>query len=292
MENKKFAFVILHYYTIDDTINCVNSIKKLENYENIEIVIVDNASLNGSGKEIKEKYKNDEKIHVILSDENLGFARGNNLGFVYAKNELKADFIVMCNNDVYMLQDDFCKKIVQEYNESNFAILGPRILLNNNKVCDYNDEFPDIKKFKKQRDINKIYYFFNKIQLRYVFAIFYRIIKCISKIWVKEKLVDTTIRKENVVIQGACIIFSKVYIDKFDGLDDRTFLYYEEQLLYLRVIKNNMKSVYNPYIMIFHNEGVATKKSTKNKRRRVDFQLKHEIDSLNILIKELEGKNK
>jgi len=289
MKNKKFAFVILHYYTIDDTINCVNSIKKLENYENIEIVIVDNASLNGSGKEIKEKYKNDKKIHVILSDENLGFARGNNLGFVYAKNELKADFIVMCNNDVYMLQDDLWKKIVQEYNESNFAILGPRILLNNNKVCDYNDELPDIKKFKKQRVINKIYYFFNKIYLRYVFGIFYRIIKYISKIWVKEKMVDTTIRKENVLINGCCIIFSKVYIDKFDGLDDRTFLYYEEQLLYLRVIKNNMKSVYNPYILIFHNEGVATKKSTKNKRKRVNFQLKHEIDSLNILIKELEG---
>lgn len=288
MENKKFAFVILHYYTVEDTIKCVNSIKKLENYENIEIVIVDNASPNGSGKEIKEKYEKDEKIHVILAEENLGFARGNNLGFKYAKNKLNADFIVMCNNDVYMLQNDLCKKIIEEYNESNFAILGPRILLNNNKVCDYNDEFPNIEKFKKQRAINKIYYFFNKIHLRYLYAIFYRIIKYSSKIFVKEKIVDTTIRKENVLIHGSCIIFSKVYIDKFDGIDDRTFLYYEEQLLYLRLMKNNMKSVYNPYIMIFHNEGVATSKSAKNKRKKVDFQLKHEIDSLNILISELE----
>ena len=66
MENKKFAFVILHYYTVEDTINCVKSIKELENYENVEIVIVDNASPNGSGKEIKEKYENDEKIHGLM----------------------------------------------------------------------------------------------------------------------------------------------------------------------------------------------------------------------------------
>ena len=69
MENNKFAFVILHYYTVDDTVECVNSIKELENYNNnVEIVIVDNASPNGSGKEIKEKYENDKKIHVILSE--------------------------------------------------------------------------------------------------------------------------------------------------------------------------------------------------------------------------------
>ena len=48
----KFVFVILHYKTEKDTIECIESIKKLS-YKNIEIVIVDNGSQNGTGENLK-----------------------------------------------------------------------------------------------------------------------------------------------------------------------------------------------------------------------------------------------
>lgn len=280
----KITFLILHYYTYEDTIKCVESIEKLT-YQNIEIVIVDNASKNDSGKLLKEKYKDNKNIHIILSDKNLGFANGNNLGFKYAKEALETDFIVMCNNDVYMIQDDFCEKIIKEYNQSKFAILGPKIFLNNNTVCDYSDVMPTLQELKRKRIYRKIFYLLNKIYLRYIYAVIYRI----CKIFIKEKEVDTSIRKENVVINGACIIFSKEYINKFDGIDNRTFLYYEEPLLYLRIKQNNMKSVYNPELEVFHNEGVATTKSQKNKRKKFDFVLKYELESLDILISSLKN---
>lgn len=280
---KKIVFLILHYYTCEDTIKCVESIEKL-NYKKVEIVIVDNASKNGTGKELEEIYKNNKKVHIILSEQNLGFANGNNLGFEYAKKNLNPDYIVMCNNDVYMIQEDFCERIIEEERQSNFAVLGPKILLPDNKVCNYSESMPTLKELQITKINHQIYYYLNKLNLRYIYTFLF---KYINKKFTKV-CTDYNSRKENVLINGCCIIFSKVYIDKFDGLDDRTFLYYEEQLLYLRLIRNNMKSVYNPYIMVFHNEGVATKKSTKNKRKRVEFQLKHEIDSLNILIKELE----
>ena len=96
MEDINFTFVILHYYTIEDTVNCVQSIKEIETYgNNVKIVIVDNASPNRTGKLIQEKYIDDPQIHVILSSENLGFANGNNLGFEYAKKQLKSDFIIL-----------------------------------------------------------------------------------------------------------------------------------------------------------------------------------------------------
>ena len=86
------------------------------------------------------------------------------------------------------------------------------------------------------------------------------------------------------MLNGCCLIFSKEYIDKFSGIDDRTFLYYEEQLLYIRLKRNNLISVFNPKLEVLHNEGVSTNKKTKNKKNR------HEIDSLNVLIEELEVK--
>ena len=278
----KFIFLILHYYTHEDTIKCVESIKKL-NYTNYEIVIVDNGSQNLSGKLLKDKYKDDSKIHVILSEKNLGFANGNNLGFKYIKENLKADFIIMCNNDVYMIQKDFCAKIVEEYEKSAFALLGPQILLKNNEICNYEDTLPSLTQLKLKLITTYAHYYLNKVYLKIIYALCYRI----KNIFKRKNIVNISRRKENVIIHGCCMIFSSVYIKKFEGIDNRTFLYYEEPLLYIRLRKNNMKSVYNPNIKIFHNEGVATNKTIKNKRNKVDFILKNEISSLKVLISEV-----
>ena len=65
-------------------------------------MIVDNGSSNNSGKLIDSKYKDMSNIHVILLKDNLGFAKGNNIGFQYAKKELNCDFICMLNNDTIL----------------------------------------------------------------------------------------------------------------------------------------------------------------------------------------------
>lgn len=281
----KITFLILHYYSIEDTIKCIDSIDRLR-YKAKDIVIVDNASPNNTGVKLEKLYKKRDDIHIILSKENLGFARGNNLGFKYAKENLNSDFIVMLNNDVYMLQENFCDLIIDEYKNSNFGILGPRILMNNNIVCAYvySDKMPSLKELKSKLFENKIMYFFNKIYLRKIISLFIKI----KNKFKNNKYIDTSIRKDDAVLQGACIIFSKQYIDKFDGIDDRTFLYHEELLLYLRVKKHNLKTIYNPYIMVYHNENSSTNKTNTDKRKKFEFVLKNEIQSLEIVIKELE----
>lgn len=66
---KKIVFVILHYQTIKDTEECINSILQNINYGNFEIVIVDNFSTDGSGQVLKDKYNNLSNMHVILNNE-------------------------------------------------------------------------------------------------------------------------------------------------------------------------------------------------------------------------------
>ena len=100
---------------------------------------------------------------------------------------------------------------------------------------------------------------------------------------------DTNTRYENIVLHGCFFIFSKNYIEKFDGLDDRTFLYGEEELLAIRLKKNNLKSVYNPEIKIFHNEDSATNAITKSNRDKKIFVCKNQIKSIKILIEEMKG---
>lgn len=297
-EQSKIVFVILHYYTINDTIKCVDSIKDKIGTKNYEIVIVDNHSPNKTGEELKKLYEIEENVHVIENEKNLGFAKGNNVGYIYAKKELKADYIVLLNNDTVLVQDNFFDLIIQEYNESEFAVLGPKIILPNNKINPITLELPNVNILQKQlRDVKleliTSYLFINK---------FYKVLRMVAKkifikIGLKKKNLNsnnensTNKRYENIILHGCFLVFSKKYIEKFDGLDDRTFLYREEELLAIRLKKNGLKNVYNPKLQIFHNEDSATNAITKSDRKKEIFVCKNQIKSTKILLNEIERDN-
>lgn len=291
----KMIFLILHYITIEDTKKCIASI--LERYPdepNIEIVIVDNNSNNNSGKELTSIYKDNNRIHIILLDKNLGFANGNNEGFKFAKQKLNADFIIMINNDTYLIQNDFCEIIEKEFEQSNFAVLGPRILMNNNQICDYSDKPETIRELRRKIRNLKFRKILNEIHL-YCFYDFLVWSKKVITLFRNRKqyTVDTSIRKENIPLQGAALIFSKNYINLFDGIDNRTFLFEEEQLLYWRLKDNNLISVYNPLLMIYHNENSSTNASTKkNMYKKRKLVIENELKSKKILLNDLISRQK
>lgn len=280
----KFSFVILHYNALSDTIECIDSIKKCVGAD-CAIVIVDNKSPNGTGAELEERYKVDAQVTVILNEKNEGFARGNNVGFRYAKENQNPDFIVMLNNDTLILQNDFPALVEKEYAQTQFAVLGP-VIQTPHKPYSSNpgpSKLPSEKWFRKYVLKNKV-----KLVLNYMFGLdlFYEWL--VRKVFgEKDKKFDESLlahRAENVVLHGSFLIFSKDYISKFDGLNDRTFLYQEERLLFLRLQQNHLKSVFSPNIEIFHKEDAATKTvSVKSKLKR-RFQYKNYIASVNVLL--------
>ena len=62
---------------------------KTQDYEDIQIVIVDNGSGNGSAEKLREHFAARQRVHIVESPENLGFARGNNLGIRYAREHFR-----------------------------------------------------------------------------------------------------------------------------------------------------------------------------------------------------------
>lgn len=291
----KFVFVILHYMTIADTERCVKSILQLrETSKNAKIIIVDNCSPNRSGQTLKERYSKNSHVKVILAQQNLGFARGNNLGFYHAKYDLKADFIVMLNNDTYITQDNFMGKIVKEYENSKFAVLGPKIILKDGAANCIYQSLQSIEHYKKDLGIIKREYHLNRM---YLYPIYKFARKNISSFLIhlgikKQKAkADPDQKYENVVLHGSALVFSKEYIKRFDGLDDRTFLYREEEMLYLRLKQAKLKNIYNPEVEIHHNEDGSTDAITGGGKQKRSFVLKHLIESTKLLITELEKQN-
>ena len=273
----KTAFLILHYKNIDETKECVKSI--LNNIkENKSIVIVDNGSNNGTGEELQELYKDNSEIYVLVNKENLGFAKGNNIGFRYIKKNLDADFIYMINSDTVINDSETLSKIYNEYEKSKFDICGPDIILENgvhsNLIMSDINSLKDIKKAIRtiKRNI-----FLNKIHLEIINVLVSRI-KC--------KLNKKSINKENRMVltgsmelHGAAIIFSKKFIENYDGLYEGTFLYFEETALRYICQRDKLIVVYNPEIKITHKESKSTKMMFKGYRKRHLFYYANLLNS-------------
>ena len=129
------VFVVLHYNNLKETEKCVASLKKYLSNSNVHVVIVDNGSTVNTLDKLKKQNKNSQ-IHYIISKKNLGFSRGNNLGFKYAKTKLNANIIVLTNNDTWFEQKDFIDVLLTHY-KNGFDVAGPKILTNSGKSKSY-----------------------------------------------------------------------------------------------------------------------------------------------------------
>src|SRR5665647_304787 len=92
------GIVVLNYKTWDVTLKCVESIKETDNLPK-KIFIIDNCSPNNSYEKLKEYYYNDAMIEIILANDNLGFAKGNNLG-IDACIRAGIKKAIITNNDI------------------------------------------------------------------------------------------------------------------------------------------------------------------------------------------------
>lgn len=265
IDNYTISFVILNYETYWETFNCVESITETFNSDEYKIkkyiVIVDNGSSNDSEKILNSKYKYCENIYIIETGKNLGFARGNNIGFGFAKDKLKSDFILMVNSDVLFTDKDFATKLIQDYKHTYFDVAGPDVVLSNgNRINPFLS--PDLSIDSIEREIHdlrrKIVY--TKLHVEPIVALLTRIPKYFSDKKIAEDLPDKTFElDEKYSLHGCFLIFSKGYIDEFNGLYDKTFLYGEEILLKLRCERSGLKMWFLSDLKAVHNESQTEK---------------------------------
>lgn len=124
---KKVTIITLTYNQLENaTKPFINSLYKHTNPENFELILVDNASTDGTREylqEIKNKYPN---IEIILNNENLGYSKGNNIGLKRAF-ENNCETIGLLNNDILFTPnwlEDLSKTL---YSEDNIGMVSPRI---------------------------------------------------------------------------------------------------------------------------------------------------------------------
>jgi GT2 family glycosyltransferase len=285
----KFVFVILHYIALDDTIECIDSIINTIELQNYSIVVVDNGSPDDSGLKLKDIYQGEKNIFILLSGKNLGFAKGNNVGFAFAKNKLHADFIVMINNDTIINQASFLQGVESIYASSPFFVLGPDILsirggVHQNPVREKLDSFP--------RVIIECFRLIVLLTANYVYLDRYAkgALRLAKRNFFKRKSNkfhehSWEHQADNVKLHGSCLIFSPDFLREFSGLYPDTFMFMEEEILYYICKKLSYKMVYNPSLQILHKEDASTDALYKKAHKKRRFVYKQGLRSSFVFLK-------
>jgi len=113
--------VVLNWNRPQDTIECVSSLRQLE-YPNFRVLVVDN----GSTDESVEEFQKLPDINLLVNEQNLGFAAGNNRGIEYAL-EHGADYTLLLNNDTIVSPSLLSVMVEVAEADENIGIVGPFI---------------------------------------------------------------------------------------------------------------------------------------------------------------------
>lgn len=275
------SFVILNYKTYQESIACAESILSTQSYPDIQIVIVDNGSKNGSVEKLEEHFERETRVHVVASEENLGFAKGNNLGIAYAREHFVPDFVVAANSDIIFEQTDYCEKLVEVYDRTAYAILGGDIV-DASRTQHFNpvakERVYTIPYMRKQILVSEgkswMFRLIKFLHLKKAVAGHYGIVTNEEGADVRDSSKNLTTREvegksvaadscvaeeiEGVLLHGCCMVFSKDFLQEFEGFWPETFLYAEEEIVYYLAMKKGMRVLYTPEVICMHKEAVTT----------------------------------
>jgi GT2 family glycosyltransferase len=123
MENApKIVSIILNTNRKDDTLACIRSIEA-NHYPNMQILVLDNASSDGSVEEISAKFPH---IRIFPLPENKGYAGNNNVGLEIAIKE-DPDWIFVLNEDIIFAEDAFEQLMLSTRDKPQIGIIGPLV---------------------------------------------------------------------------------------------------------------------------------------------------------------------
>ncbi len=127
-ENPDLSIIILNYNVKDLLINCLDSIfKNKADKDNWQIIVVDNASSDGSMEQVRKRFKD---IEILENTENLGFSAGNNAGVKLAK----APVILFLNPDTLIVGQAIQKSYEYLMSNPDIGALTCRVELPNGKL--------------------------------------------------------------------------------------------------------------------------------------------------------------
>lgn len=257
---EKVGIVVLNYKNYKDTMICVNSILEQKNID-LCIVIVDNGSNNESAKVLSEHYKQNVHVKFMQCLDNLGYAKGNNIGIQYLQ-EHKYDYIFIANSDLVFTSENILYNLLMEY-EKGIGVLIPIIK-------NLNGSIEQRVAYKRKLFLLRVIKCVLMAQIHFVLRKFCYVKRNktntrSAEIIEKNKNV-VGLQRDCYVISGSGFMLTPDFFSVYNKLFPETFLYFEEwaTLIYIHKAKLLCKVVNTDIIL--HKGAASTIEDVGKKR--------------------------
>lgn len=233
----QLSVVILNYNVRYFLEVCLYSVQKALEGLDAEIIVVDNASKDGSAKMIKKKFP---EIIFVENTENVGFPKGNNQGVALAKGE----YVCILNPDTIVSKDTFVKLLDFAESKFNLGIVGCKLIDGTGKFL------PESK-----RGIPTPWVALTKILGLYQWFPTSKTFNQYYSMHVKENQTHQV-----DVLVGAFMLMKRSLYQKMGGFDEKCFMYSDDIDLSYRVLQKGYENYYMPSTLVVHFKGESTVK--------------------------------
>jgi GT2 family glycosyltransferase len=131
------SVIIVSWNARDYLVQCLNSLSSDVCRYPMEIIVVDNASSDGSPESVEQGFPN---VRLIRNEANLGFAKANNLGIAQSRGR----YLALINSDVKVLPDCITRLVDYCAQHPEAGMVGPRILGGDGKLQRSCHGFPNL----------------------------------------------------------------------------------------------------------------------------------------------------
>lgn len=222
---------IVSYNTKDLTLKCLESVIKSKQKVPYKILVIDNASSDGTVAAIRKKYPG---VKVIENKENLGFGQGHNIA--YEKSDTK--YLLLLNTDTE-IEDTALDQLVATAKRENYSILAPKLVYADNRLQPNFGNLPDFyNTFLWLSNLDTIFNKFTQITSYHTEKpFFYHGTKQVG--WVS----------------GAVVLINRDDFLSIGLFDPKIFMYAEDVDLGWKAQRNNLKVGWTDKVTILHHSG-------------------------------------
>lgn len=256
--NMNLSVVIVSFNTEKMTLECLHSIESQAD----QIVVVDNASSDGSPSMLTEWAEGNEYRKVILNTENVGFARANNRGF----QECTGEVVLLLNSDTLVPKNGLSRLTSWLSEHPDVGACGPRLHYPNGayqhspfpapKVITFIARFMGLKHLLPSAAARRAL----ARRLRFVLGE-----QLVSYMDPGQKIFGYM---EVECLSGAALLVRKNVIDQTGGLDERYFMYLEDVDWCIRIRRAGWRLGFVPDVGILHYAGASFNGDKLNKSFR------------------------
>lgn len=255
---RKVSIIILNYNSWEETLKEIKLCSDIFCFDYNDIIVVDNASPNESAEKLYKESLS-KGFHFIKSNDNKGYAAGNNIGLRYAFMN-GYNYSLILNNDIIFDDKHMIEKIIDVFSkDERIAVVNTDVYSPNGRMFNRDAKRQSILDYtigaftykKKGRKINDLG----------GYAYIYR-------------------------PQGCCMMVDLEKLDEIGYMDENTFLYWEEPILAERLSKKGYRCALCTTSKITHNHSL-TVKTVMDKKKRCRI----ENESFRYYLKEYRGYN-